>query len=100
VPRFGWRPGFASHWYNANRSCLAHRSLAASKAQTPTCSSSSRLKDEYFESDLEAALIAKIESFLLGLDGDFTFVGRQRPLRRGDAWYRTTKMRRASNGRQ
>lgn len=46
------------------------------------------LKDEYSESDLEAALIAKIESFLLELGGDFTFVGRQRRLRVGNAWYR------------
>ncbi len=46
------------------------------------------LKDEYSESDLEAALIAKLESFLLELGGDFTFVGRQRRLRVGDAWYR------------
>jgi len=46
------------------------------------------LKDEYSESDLEATLIAKIESFLLELGGDFTFVGRQRRLRVGDAWYR------------
>lgn len=46
------------------------------------------LKDEYSESELEAALIAKIESFLLELGGDFTFVGRQRRLRVGDVWYR------------
>jgi predicted nuclease of restriction endonuclease-like (RecB) superfamily len=46
------------------------------------------LKDEYSESDLEAALIAKLETFLLELGGDFTFVGRQRRLRVGDAWYR------------
>lgn len=46
------------------------------------------LKDEYSETDLEAALIAKIESFLLELGGDFTFVGRQRRLRIGDTWYR------------
>ncbi|MCL2779765.1 MAG: DUF1016 domain-containing protein, partial [Polyangiaceae bacterium] len=46
------------------------------------------LKDEYSESDLEAALVAKMESFLLELGGDFTFVGRQRRLRVGDAWYR------------
>ena len=46
------------------------------------------LKDEYSESDLEAALIGKLESFLLELGGDFTFVGRQRRLRVGDAWYR------------
>lgn len=46
------------------------------------------LKDEYSESDLEAALIAKLEAFLLELGGDFAFVGRQRRLRVGDAWYR------------
>jgi len=46
------------------------------------------LKDEYSETDLEAALIGKLESFLLELGGDFTFVGRQRRLRVGDEWYR------------
>lgn len=46
------------------------------------------LKDEYSENDLESALIAKLEAFLLELGGDFTFVGRQRRLRVGDAWYR------------
>jgi predicted nuclease of restriction endonuclease-like (RecB) superfamily len=46
------------------------------------------LKDEYSESDLEAALISKLESFLFELGGDFTFVGRQRRLRIDDVWYR------------
>jgi predicted nuclease of restriction endonuclease-like (RecB) superfamily len=46
------------------------------------------LKDEYSEHDLEEALIHKLEQFLLELGGDFTFVGRQRRLRVGDAWYR------------
>jgi predicted nuclease of restriction endonuclease-like (RecB) superfamily len=46
------------------------------------------LKDEYSETDLASALIIKLESFLLELGGDFTFVGRQRRLRVGDAWYR------------
>ncbi|MDH5676964.1 MAG: PDDEXK nuclease domain-containing protein [Myxococcales bacterium] len=46
------------------------------------------LKDEYSESDLEAGLIARLETFLLELGDDFTFVGRQRRLRVGDAWYR------------
>ena len=46
------------------------------------------LKDEYSESDLEAALITRLESFLLELGGDFTFVGRQRRLRVGDSWFR------------
>jgi predicted nuclease of restriction endonuclease-like (RecB) superfamily len=46
------------------------------------------LRDEYSESELEAALVAKLEGFLLELGGDFTFVGRQRRLRVGDEWYR------------
>ncbi|HEX2569315.1 MAG TPA: PDDEXK nuclease domain-containing protein [Polyangia bacterium] len=46
------------------------------------------LKDEYSESDLESVLVEKIESFLLELGGDFSFIGRQRRLRVGDEWYR------------
>lgn len=46
------------------------------------------LKDEYSESDLEDALIAKLETFLLELGGDFAFVGRQRRLRIGSQWFR------------
>lgn len=46
------------------------------------------LKDEYSESDLEEALIRRLEEFLLELGAEFTFVGRQRRLRIGDAWYR------------
>lgn len=46
------------------------------------------LKDEYSENDLESALVYQLESFLLELGGDFTFVGRQRRLRIGDEWYR------------
>jgi predicted nuclease of restriction endonuclease-like (RecB) superfamily len=46
------------------------------------------LKDEYSETELEAALIARLEQFLLELGGDFTFVGRQRRLRVGDSWFR------------
>ena len=46
------------------------------------------LKDEYSENDLEEALIRHLESFLLELGGDFTFVARQKRLRVGDEWYR------------
>lgn len=46
------------------------------------------LKDECSESDLEGALVQRIEQFLLELGGDFAFVGRQRRLRVGNAWYR------------
>lgn len=46
------------------------------------------LKDEYSENDLEEALIHHLESFLLELGGDFTFVARQKRLRVGNEWYR------------
>ncbi len=46
------------------------------------------LKDEYSESQLEAALIQHLESFLLELGGDFAFIGRQKRLRIGDSWFR------------
>jgi len=40
------------------------------------------------ETQVEEALIRHLETFLLELGGDFTFVGRQRRLRVGDAWHR------------
>jgi predicted nuclease of restriction endonuclease-like (RecB) superfamily len=46
------------------------------------------LNDEYSESQLEEALILQLETFLLELGNDFTFIGRQRRLRVGDTWYR------------
>jgi len=46
------------------------------------------LKDEYSESDLEEALIRHLETFLLELGDDFTFIGRQRRLRIDDEWFR------------
>ena len=46
------------------------------------------LKDEYSESDLEDALIRHLETFLLELGDDFSFIGRQRRLRVGGQWYR------------
>lgn len=45
------------------------------------------LKDQYSESDLEEALIKHLETFFLELGRDFCFMGRQRRLRIGDAWY-------------
>jgi hypothetical protein len=46
------------------------------------------LNDEYSETELEAALVRELETFLLELGGGFTFVGRQKRLRIGDEWYR------------
>lgn len=46
------------------------------------------LNDEYSETEIEAALIGKLQAFLLELGGHFTFVGRQHRLRVGDEWYR------------
>jgi len=46
------------------------------------------LKDEYSETDLEAALIRHLEWFLLEMGTGFTFVARQKRIRIGNAWYR------------
>jgi len=46
------------------------------------------LKDEYSETQLEAALIERLADFLLELGDDFAFVGRQRRLRLDDTWFR------------
>lgn len=46
------------------------------------------LPDRFTEGDLEDALIRHMEHFLLELGGDFAFIGRQRRLRVGHAWYR------------
>jgi predicted nuclease of restriction endonuclease-like (RecB) superfamily len=46
------------------------------------------LEDEYSESELEEALVRRLESFLLELGGDFCFVGRQKRLRIGDESFR------------
>ncbi len=46
------------------------------------------LKDEYSESELEDALIHRLEDFLLELGSDFSFVGRQRRLRIDQTWFR------------
>ena len=46
------------------------------------------LKDEYSESDLEAALIQNLTDFLLELGDDFAFLGRQKRLRIDDTWFR------------
>lgn len=46
------------------------------------------LPDRYTEGHLEDALIKHMEHFLLELGADFAFIGRQRRLRVGHAWYR------------
>jgi len=46
------------------------------------------LRDEYSETTLEDGLIRHLETFLMELGSDFTFVGRQKRLRIGDEWYR------------
>jgi predicted nuclease of restriction endonuclease-like (RecB) superfamily len=46
------------------------------------------LKDEYSESELEEAIIRRLEWFLLELGAGFTFVARQKRIRIGDEWYR------------
>lgn len=46
------------------------------------------LRDDYAESDLEESLVRHLESFLLELGNEFTFVARQKRLRVGKEWYR------------
>ena len=46
------------------------------------------LRDDYAETDLEAALVRHLEAFLLELGKDFTFVARQKKIRVGKEWYR------------
>jgi len=50
------------------------------------------LKDEYSESDLEAALIENLTDFLMELGDDFAFLGRQKRLRIDDTWFRIDLM--------
>jgi predicted nuclease of restriction endonuclease-like (RecB) superfamily len=46
------------------------------------------LKDEYGESELEEALVHRLEDLLLEMGSEFAFVGRQRRLRIGESWFR------------
>lgn len=80
-----------------NKAAMLRSGAKARKDEIPTAEEEIKnplvleflgLKDEYSESELEEALIAHLEKFLLELGGDFTFVGRQRRLRIGNEWYR------------
>jgi len=46
------------------------------------------LKDEYSETELEEAIIHRLEWFLLELGTGFAFIARQKRIRVGDKWYR------------
>ena len=46
------------------------------------------LQDQFRESAFEDALLKELEQLFLELDSDFAFIGRQRRLRVGLAWYR------------
>ena len=80
-----------------NKASLLRSGQNSLTGETPTAQTAIRdplvlefldLRDEYAESDLEAALIRHLETFLLELGSDFAFVGRQRRLRIDDEWYR------------
>jgi hypothetical protein len=58
------------------------------EVKDPTILEFLNLKDEYSESELEDALIHRLEDFLLEMGYGFTFVGRQKRLRIGNEWYR------------
>lgn len=69
--------------------CLPNDQITSEEAiKDPYVLEFLNLKDEYSESDLEEALINKLEDFLLELGDDFAFIGRQRRLKIGDEWYR------------
>lgn len=57
------------------------------EVKDPTVLEFLNLKDEYSESDLEDALIHRLEDFLLELGYGFTFLARQKRLRIGNEWY-------------
>ncbi len=61
---------------------------AEEEIKDPTVLEFLDLKDEYSESEMEDALIHRLEDFLLELGCGFTFVARQKRLRIGDEWYR------------
>lgn len=61
---------------------------AEEEVKDPTILEFLNLKDEYSESELEDALIHKLEDFLLELGYGFTFIARQKRLRIGNEWYR------------
>jgi len=61
---------------------------AEEEIKDPTILEFLNLKDEYSESDLEDALIHRLEDFLLELGYGFTFVARQKRLRIGNEWSR------------
>jgi hypothetical protein len=63
-------------------------SLPCATRQTFRNAPSQTFRNPHSESDLEEALIRHLESFLLELGGDFTFVGRQKRLRLDDVWFR------------
>jgi predicted nuclease of restriction endonuclease-like (RecB) superfamily len=71
-----------------NRSHVGYRLMPDEEIKDPYVLEFLGLKNDYSESQLEDALLGKLQSFLLELGGDFTFVGRQHRLRVGDEWYR------------
>jgi len=54
----------------------------------PTVLEFLNLKDEYSESELEEALIHRLEDFLLEMGNAFAFVARQKKICIGGEWYR------------
>ncbi|MCX6110591.1 MAG: PDDEXK nuclease domain-containing protein [Proteobacteria bacterium] len=73
---------------NAKKSLPQEAIVAEAAIKDPVVLEFLGLKDEYSESDLEAALIGDLEAFLLELGTDFAFIGRQRRLLVGTVWYR------------
>src|SRR5436853_6571882 len=64
------------------------RTTPEQEIKDPTVLEFLDLKDQYSESDLEDAIILRLQDFLMEMGPAFAFVDRQRRLRIGKAWYR------------
>jgi len=73
---------------SAHRMCADDMTTPEEEIKDPYILEFLELKDEYSESDLEESLIHHLESFILELGHDFSFVARQKRLRIGNEWYR------------
>ena len=64
------------------------RLTASEEIKDPTILEFLGLKDEYSESDLEDAIISRLQDFLMEMGSAFTFVARQKRLRIGEEYFR------------
>lgn len=66
----------------------ADRVTPEQEIKDPTVLEFLNLRDEYSESDLEEAIMRRLEDFLMEMGPAFTFVARQKKQRIGNQWYK------------